>query len=335
MENYIIKFKFLTPVHFGDIEQRSNLSSTDFLLQSDSVFSALCNEAFKLYGQKGVDRLLDIANGDFELSSMLPFYNDNYFLPKPLVVYNYNNNASYEKDSDMNYKKKLKKLKFLKISNFSYYNECGLNNKNIDVDKLINDTQNFGVFSVVQKVKTSRVGEDSLPYHLGVFTYNENSGAYVVLRIGNKDDIDFISNLFAGLTFSGLGGRRSSGYGKFSYEIIELCNTRNNDLEILNKLLNMKSKRYMTLSLFLPSVLDDEFLKNSYYTLVRRSGFIDSANFSDTFVKKSDVYTFGVGSTFNSKVEGQILNVAGNFGNHKVYKFLKPLYVGVDSNENL
>ena len=94
-----------------------------------------------------------------------------------------------------------------------------------------------------------------------------------------------------------------------------------------------KNIRIMTLSLFLPTELKNEDLNDSYYKIVRRSGFVSSTKFSEEFVKKDDVYVFMVGSTFTKSskelLSGQILDVSNNKGSHKVYKHLVPLFLGV------
>ena len=131
------------------------------------------------------------------------------------------------------------------------------------------------------------------------------------------------------LKFDGLGGRRSSGYGKFDFEVLDLRNVQNEDLKTLNLLLSSEKEMFMTLSPFLPKGLNDEMLENAFYQVVRRSGFVDSATYNPHLVKKKDVYALSVGSTFKNKLQGQILDVSTSAGSHKVYKFLKPIFVGV------
>ncbi|MGN1227545.1 MAG: type III-A CRISPR-associated RAMP protein Csm4 [Christensenellales bacterium] len=329
MKNYIIKFNFKTPVHFGGVEQRADLYNTDFLMQNDSIFSALCIEANKMYGQDGVDKLVKMCEGDFSISSMMPYYKDNYFLPKPLLVYEGGKKVQ-DDEFDKNYSKNLKKLKYIKISNFNDYN-CDLQNGDkIDVLQMLDDISHFGEYSTVQKVKVARnSGDDAKPFHIGVFNFEKDSGAYVVVQVSVEDELIYLTKLFNALTFDGLGGRRSNGYGKFSFEVIELEKAESEDLKALSLLLNKECERYMTLSLFMPNELDDEMLKDAYYALVRRSGFVESQNYNDNIVKKNDVYVFGVGSTFTVKLNGQLRDVGSNIGKHSVYKLLKPVFVGV------
>ncbi|MBQ8749181.1 MAG: type III-A CRISPR-associated RAMP protein Csm4 [Clostridia bacterium] len=328
MANYVIKFKFSSAVHFGTIDQMPDLQNTDFLMQSDSIFSALCVQANKLYGQAGVDKLMQMCNNDFALSSMMPFYQDTYFLPKPLVVYERNLNSAKNCEIS-NYGKLLKKLKYIEASNFDTYMQKVKNGDVLPIEEMVQKTQHFGDYEIVQKVQVTRSNGDSKPFHLGIFRFNEHAGTYIIVKTNNTDTINFIGMLFNALKFDGLGGRRSNGYGKFDYQIIELDKTVNKDLQSLNILLEKNSDRYMTLALSLPFNLDEEMLADAFYAVIRRGGFVDSPNYNSNFVKKRDVYAFAVGSTFTDKIEGQIVDVSTKIGSHSVFKFLKPLYVGV------
>ena len=80
----------------------------------------------------------------------------------------------------------------------------------------------------------------------------------------------------------------------------------------------------------MPKDLNDELLDESYYLLVRRSGFVDSTKYNSNLVKKKDIYAFGVGSTFTQKFEGQIVDISSDYGNHPVYKNLKSFLIGVE-----
>ena len=324
MENYVIKFKFKSPVHFGDLSQGPDNSSSDYLMQNDSLFSALVIEANKLFSQNGVDKIYKMCNETMTFSSMMPYKDDIFFIPKPTML------IETEKQSEkQNYAKMLKKLKYIPVSYLGEFLTKG-KTSDLPVDELVKNQSSFGVNSVNQNVAISREENvDNLPYHIGAFTFYKNAGTYIIVRC-EKEDMNFLKGLFVALQFTGLGGRKSSGYGKFDFEVINLTETQNKDLLAYTKLLSGEFKRYMTLSICLPKDLNDELLDESYYLLVRRSGFVDSTKYNSNLVKKKDIYAFGVGSTFTQKFEGQIVDISSDYGNHPVYKNLKSFLIGVE-----
>ena len=72
----------------------------------------------------------------------------------------------------------------------------------------------------------------------------------------------------------------------------------------------------MLLSVALPTA--DEMntaVKNAEYSLIKRSGFISSSTYSNTFERKKDIYVFDAGSCFTNKFSGDIYDVSRK-GNH-------------------
>ena len=61
-------------------------------------------------------------------------------------------------------------------------------------------------------------GGDAKPYHVGGFHYREGAGLYFIAK-GGYD----IAPLLESLRYSGLGGKRSAGYGRFEYELTAKC----------------------------------------------------------------------------------------------------------------
>lgn len=324
MENYVIRFKFKTSVHFGDLSQGPDNSNSDFLMQNDSIFSALVIEANNLFGQSGIDKIYKMCNENMVISSMMPYKNETFFIPKPTMFI-----ESTKQSDKENYAKKLKKLKYIPVS---YLSEYLLKRKTseLPIDTLVDSQNDFGENSVEQKVTISRdLNEDNKPFYYGAFTFNRDCGTYILVSC-EPEDMNFLKGLFVSLSFTGIGGKKSSGLGKFDFEVIKLKDSSNKDLKEYEKLLNGNFNRYMTLSICLPKNLNDEILKDSYYNLIRRSGFIDSATYNDNIMKKKDVFAFAVGSTFTQKFEGQIKNIASDFGKHPVYKNLMPFFIGVE-----
>lgn len=85
----------------------------------------------------------------------------------------------------------------------------------------------------------------------------------------------------------------------------------------------------MTLSMSLP--LQDELehaLNGASYQLVKRSGFVNSENYSDVYMRKKDLYVFASGSCFFNKYQGDIYDVSSE-GSHPVYRYAKPMFLEV------
>lgn len=324
MENYAIKFKFKTAVHFGSLIQNPDITNSDFILQNDTIFSALVIEANNLFGQPGVDKIYNLCNKKITFSSMMPFQNENYFIPVPTMYV-----EAAEQNNKENYAKKLKKLKYIPVSYLKEY-LIKVKENNLPIDTLIENQNNFGNYAIEQKLIVNRLNtEENKPFHFGSFTFNKDCGTYILISC-EPTDIDFLKTLFTALGLTGIGGKKSVGYGKFDYEIIKLQNSENKDFQTFNNLLQDNYKRYMSLSICLPVNLTDEILKDAYFNLVRRSGFIDSTTYNNNIMKKKDTFAFCTGSTFTKKFEGEIKNVASDIGKHPVYKNLRPFFIGVE-----
>ncbi|WP_240624918.1 type III-A CRISPR-associated RAMP protein Csm4 [Staphylococcus debuckii] len=69
-------------------------------------------------------------------------------------------------------------------------------------------------------------------------------------------------------------------------------------------------------------------LENARYLLKKKSGFIQSADFTNTLVKKKDFYSFSAGSVFKHPFSGAIFDVGEN-GKHPVYRYAKAMWIEV------
>ena len=85
----------------------------------------------------------------------------------------------------------------------------------------------------------------------------------------------------------------------------------------------------MTLSVSLAQEDEmEEVLQGASYLLEKRSGFVYSETFAAEQRKKKDLYVFSSASCFNRRFRGDIYDVAEG-GNHKVYRYAKPLFMGM------
>lgn len=307
--NYAIyKLKFTAPVHFG----KSLLTDSEFTLCSDTIFAALCMEAVRM----GDDLLKELVSGArsnaIQLSDAFPYIGDKLFIPKPHVFVEH----SQDENSSI-IKKAYKKLKYITIDDFESYLS--------------------GSFDVLNAVQMSELGVSALkvsasirndegetkPYEVGTYSFYEGCGLYLIVGYSNDNIKSLIDSLMDQLQHSGLGGKRSSGYGRFTYEVIEV------NAWLISRL-NCEAEKYMLLNTALPKENElEDVMKNANYGLVKRSGFVASSNYSDTWQRKKDLIMFKSGSCFDRKFEGDVYDVSANMGNHPVFRYGKPMFMRI------
>lgn len=87
MDYFLYKLKFDGAVHFGQSESALSLYTTADRFRADTFFSALCHTALSLWGERGVQDLIESAQrGELLLSDSMPWRDDQYYLPKPLSL---------------------------------------------------------------------------------------------------------------------------------------------------------------------------------------------------------------------------------------------------------
>ncbi|MBR1738101.1 MAG: type III-A CRISPR-associated RAMP protein Csm4 [Firmicutes bacterium] len=305
MDYYIYRLKFKTPVHFGN----GRLNGSIGVIYADTLFSALCCEAVSMYGKNGAEKLYNAVNdGKMLISDTMP-YADTLYLPKPMTLVESNEKG------DSSLKKKFKNLKYIPVNDLNDYLSGGYIPKEIE----------FGKDDIRVCVRVNEE-EDSEPFDIGIydFLHNENekqsTGLYFIAGL-TDDFCKTFDELMTSLSYSGIGGKRSSGYGKFDFE-------KTRDTEFTDRIKG-KFKTYMSLSV---SMTDGEELKNvipnASYELIRRSGFVFSEDYSDDPLKKRDMYCFKGGACFDTRFDGKIFDVSDG-GAHPVYRYAKPLLFGI------
>ena len=303
--NYkIYKMIFTQGIHFGE----HSLEKSEITFQADTLFSALCIEALKI---DKLDELLEsVKENNLVFSDAFPYMGQEFFIPKPMKKI-----EQVIQSEDMTTRKKFKKLEYIQVSLLNQYLKG-----QYPIDKG-SDIKKLGVHAL----KTSasiRGNEEALPYRVGIYRFKKENGLYIVVGYDSQEILDLFDELFEMLSLSGIGGKKNSGLGHFDLEIAELPKE-------LNQRLNTKGE-VMTLSVSLPTEDElDDVLDDSRYLLVKRSGFIDSYTYSKEQRRKKDIYLFKSGSCFNKTYQGDVYDVSSG-GNHSVYKYAKPLFMGVE-----
>lgn len=291
--------------HFG----KGYLNSSGMLFDASRLYSALCLEAIK---NDCLDEFVNLSfKDDFYLSDAFPYVGEPYF-PKPICYPSLKkfDLRTLKEDNDTN--KFLNMITSVPLSMMSDF----ISGK-AALRMLAEDEQSFFKNSIVV-----RKGED--PYEVGVTSFNQD--VYVLATQSNLFD-----ELMTSIQYSGLGGKRSSGYGTFELEIVDLP-------EGLEGLLNNGGNEQLLLTTSLPE--DTELvhaMTGARYQLVKRSGFAYSETASQ-LLRKQDLYKFKAGSVLVNKFKGQIADVRPYDYPHPVYNFSKGLFLdlkGVRDNEKL
>lgn len=306
MNYHIYEFNFSSGVHFGI----NSLDDTDFTFESDRLFSALCIEALKM-GNKQLDTLIEyVRTGKLLFSDAFPMVDGEYYLPKPMIK------IKHEDGGDSKAKKAFKKMKYIPLSIFDAYLRGEMTGNEAEKIKMPGHK--------VIKVSAAISGNDEAdPFRVGTHYFEENEALYIIVKTGSGEIKRFMEELIDGLSLIGIGGKRSSGLGKFEYY------HKMPDKLMLDRL-EAESDVYMSLSGSLPR--DEEIeksMENAEYTVSKKSGFVSSTSYSESFMRKRDLYIFNSGSCFKNRFEGDIYDVSSQ-GSHPVYRYAKPLFMGVE-----
>lgn len=102
--------------------------------------------------------------------------------------------------------------------------------------------------------------EKPLPYYVGSYVFSEHSGLYFILGVEHEEEFTLIKDLLLSLGYSGIGGKRSSGYGKFELaddelELFDDGGVYDDDTAIALMLYNEKVSIKCVLLLYVPVLM--------------------------------------------------------------------------------
>ena len=86
---------------------------------------------------------------------------------------------------------------------------------------------------------------------------------------------------------------------------------------------------YISLSAIYPKKEEIQKLKDGYYSLIQRRGFVQSLTYSDNLLKKNPMIMIKSGSCFKENLDGEIVDV-GSGEAHPVYRYGKPIMLGIN-----
>lgn len=305
MKYRLYKLCFSTGVHFG----KNSLEHTQPTFAADTLFSALCQEALHWNPDKLAAFLTCVKQNELLFSDALPYQNEMMFLPKPML-------RIESKADDSGKKKEYKRLKYIPVALFDTYLSGSF-----PIERA-GEWSSFG--KTEMKVSASIRGEEETkPYRVAVYHFNPKCGLYILAGFANDAANMLFEELMERLSYSGIGGKRSSGLGKFAFLTAKMP-------EELERRLHCDCGTYMTLSCSLPLESEMEaVLEDASYLLEKRSGFVASAAYAPEQQKKRDIYVFAAGACFKKRFAGDVYDVSDG-GAHPVYRYAKPVFLGVE-----
>lgn len=305
---YILgKMEFLTGVHIGN----GSVSDAEIEISADTLFSAICHECIDLFQEEGLKRLIgQVKEGKFLFSNVMPYQEDELYIPQPMIE---------PTTGELDYEdiKERKKLTYLPSSLLQVYMNGGMKDKDF-----IKERKKFESIGARQiRTRVAPRDENGL-YNVGVYQFQKGCGLYVLIGYEDERYLEELKKILKSLGVTGIGGKRSSGLGKFK---ITLCEVP----EYYERRLDTRSyTTYMTLTNAFPKETElQSMMEGAVYQLKERSGYISSMGRSATR-RKSDFYLFQAGSCFKKVFEGDVFDVSNGY-EHAVYRYAKPIMLGV------
>lgn len=323
MRYAVLKLHFLAPVHFGT--ENGHLFDSKNICLADTFFSALFLEAMADSEKNAEELYHTCQNGRILLSDLLPYKDKTYFLPKPMLRL-----AKKQIENNSVLKKEFKNMQYISIEHFQKY--LGYLKDENDFSACEERELFKGISKNESRICAAVKGQEQTePYEVQCCRFAEDSGLYTIIGYENEDDLALIGELSTLLGYSGIGGRRSSGLGRFQSEIVKLDEQDETSLDILQDLLAKDNSAYqMLISTALPDEDElDEVLAGGYYKVIKRSGFIDGRYAENGLVKKCDLYVLASGSCLKTRFQGGIYDVSRE-NMHPVYRYAKGLFIGVE-----
>lgn len=320
MNYYLYKLSFDSAVHFGSSDSALSLYTSEDHFLADTLFSALCHTALTLKGPECLAALCETArSGELILSDSMPWQGERLYLPKPCA----NNESSQELPPEL--RKAVKKLMWIPLDAMEAFSDSLHDGELFDV---ADAAAEFGKTS--ERTKASiHPGADTVPYPVGQFSFRSECGLWLIAGCKTEEQGELLELLMEGLGLSGIGGKVSSGYGKFHLEDVIYLND-DNTTWLYQALTDEAAEKQLLLTSSLPSDEElEELIPESTYRLIRRGGFVQSPSYDETARKKRSQFFLAAGSVLPARFRPVLYSV-GEENHHPVYRFSAPVMLGVE-----
>lgn len=309
------------PLHLGTKEGIQEES--DEYIHSDTLFSAICNCFRLIYGKEDLENLLKLyldRKPPFILSSAFPFVKDILLLPMPKSFKFPKEKENFNKVEFIGHKI------FEKIINGEDISEW-LEEENLcQEDRVLlpyprknkDPIQIWEVHSEVPHVVIDRKTNASNIFYSSEVHYLSGCGLFFLIDWKTEEYKDKVMKTIKLLGEEGIGGKRSSGKGLFKLEESELV------IEF-----PAEAEYFLTLSLYYPLKEEVQIVKEGWYELIKRGGWIYSLD-SQTLRRKS-IRMFLEGSVFpDIGNKGELKDVTPEvFKAHRVYRYGIPFKIPI------
>ena len=119
MNYFLFKLSFHTPCHFGSSDSALSLYTSEDHFCADTLFSALCHTARTLYGNSGVEALIEKAQtNQLFLSDAMPWCGERYYLPRPFLTARTDGHTAGAE------RKAMKNLAYIAVEDMADYLAC-------------------------------------------------------------------------------------------------------------------------------------------------------------------------------------------------------------------
>lgn len=306
--NYTIyKLEFSNGVRFGS----RDLTGTEVTFHADTLFAALYQEALKLQIEK--EFLKQVQNGSLVFSDGFPYIDKQLFLPKPMV---HIQRKEKQNQGDSKEKKRVKNMKYIPLECLESYREGTMSKEQMEAGNKLGKSG--------MKVSVGILGmEEPEPYRVSAYYFNEGNGLYSIIGYETEEDKKLFEILLDSLSYTGIGGKKSAGLGRFDYCDYEVPEKLKNRLDVLGQ-----KKMLLSTAMAGEEELTDA-LQGANYTLLRRGGFITSERYAPQQMRKKERYVFAAGSCFQNTFSGAVIEER-NGGTHPIFRYEKALFLGVD-----
>jgi len=348
---YLVELQFDHAVHYGSSVAGYGVEEVDETCHSDTLFSGIINQLAAVedliseFSLKNFLEEFDLHTSPFRVSSFGIVKGMEYFLPKPLIE----PSVSFSEPSIQKYKKDFRKLKWIHLEDFYKWQ-----NKMLSIDDIKGYFESntnepppkapsfLQAFTKAQHIRDRETDSTQL-YHTGQLFYGDEVYPFFLVDFNSETlSWEWFKEALRLLGISGLGGRRSSGYGKFTlrYEPILIGadgslwpkevreTTRHRKaIELWNKVLSHESEGCYLFSLLKPKeIIINDYL--AYNLLIRKGWFFSNSGFYQ--MKRKTVYMFSEGSMFRKPIEGKLLNISPDElpdEHHEIYRYGHPFTI--------
>ena len=307
------------------------LMTSDVIIHSDTLASAIINNYVKTYGDKQLDNFIRHFP---KISSVLPRINitrngikkEIILFPSPVKL----------KNKVADHTKVLKKVKFISekeliniptiTDEHLYGDNCLVAGETIfsndEIKELSNiiDIKKFKIFNTNIEQKLNTQEEQPSPFSVKFFSpfaYSNKAGKIEVnmyfLVDANEVSEEFKHSVEL-LKVFGLGGKKN------------VISRQINNIEIYDYNLPTAEKygKWMSVGLYNPLYSE---IKSAQYKLMLRGGFIEGLPLN---MRKKEIYMITEGSLISQKPlrEDKFIDVSP-IDNYKIYKFINPIFIKI------